>query len=156
MQGPTVITIAHRLNTIFKADQIIVLGGRRVIETGTLALMTLASFEAVAPLPLAAQMWTSSREAARRLFDVVDAGPAVKDNSSESSITNYELQISNLTFSYPSQNIPALRDITITVCLHKMGFIAAYGIYRIKFSSSNRLFRHILCLTNLKVSSEKC
>ncbi|HEX9840217.1 MAG TPA: ABC transporter ATP-binding protein [Anaerolineales bacterium] len=86
-----------------------------MIETGTLALMTLASFEAVAPLPLAAQMWTSSREAARRLFDVVDAEPAVKDNSSESSITNYELQISNLTFTYPSQNIPALRDITFTI-----------------------------------------
>ena len=28
MQGRTVITIAHRLNTIFKADQIIVLEGR--------------------------------------------------------------------------------------------------------------------------------
>ncbi|HEX6033549.1 MAG TPA: thiol reductant ABC exporter subunit CydD, partial [Anaerolineales bacterium] len=35
MQGRTVITIAHRLNTIFKADQIIVLEGGRTVEEGT-------------------------------------------------------------------------------------------------------------------------
>jgi ATP-binding cassette subfamily C protein CydC len=85
------------------------------VMLGTFALMTLASFEAVNPLPLAAQMWNSSREAARRLFDVVDTEPAVNENSSKSAITSYELQISNLTFTYPSQNIPALKDITFTV-----------------------------------------
>ncbi len=41
----------------------------------SLALITLSSFEAVTPLPLAAQMWVSSREAARRLFEVVDTEP---------------------------------------------------------------------------------
>ena len=35
MQGRTVITIAHRLNTIFKADQIIVLEGGCILEQGT-------------------------------------------------------------------------------------------------------------------------
>jgi ATP-binding cassette subfamily C protein CydC len=85
------------------------------VMLGTFALMTLASFEAVNPLPLAAQTWNSSHEAARRLFDVVDTEPAVNENSSKSAITSYELQISNLTFTYPSQNIPALKDITFTV-----------------------------------------
>jgi ATP-binding cassette subfamily C protein CydCD len=89
------------------------------VMLGTFALMTLASFEAVLPLPLAAQMWNASREAARRLFEVVDAEPAVRYQSSVSSgqsrVTNYELQLTNLTFSYPTQSIRALQNITFTV-----------------------------------------
>ena len=54
-------------------------GNIKGVMLGTFALMTLASFEAVNPLPLAAQMWNSSREAAKRLFEVVDAEPAVKE-----------------------------------------------------------------------------
>ena len=46
-----------------------------------LALLTLASFEAVTPLPLAAQMWNAAREAARRLFEVVDTEPVVSEAS---------------------------------------------------------------------------
>ena len=33
----------------------------------SLTLLTFASFEAVTPLPLAAQMWNSSREAAKKI-----------------------------------------------------------------------------------------
>jgi len=84
---------------------------------GTFALMTFASFEAVNPLPLAAQMWNSSREAARRLFEVVDAEPVVSDRviSEQLSVTSYELRVTDLTFAYPNQTIPALQDISFTV-----------------------------------------
>jgi ATP-binding cassette subfamily C protein CydCD len=89
------------------------------ILLGTFALMTLASFEAITPLPLAAQMWNSSREAARRLFEVVDAQPAVSDqlavSSDRPSVSNCELRFTDITFSYPNQSIPALRDVTFTV-----------------------------------------
>ena len=91
------------------------------VMLGTFALMTLASFEAITPLPLAAQSWNSSREAARRLFDVVDAKPVIEDENPEEvflsrmEITNYVLQISNLTFTYPSQHIPALHHLSFSV-----------------------------------------
>jgi len=36
-------------------------------------------------------------------------------NSYQSQISDYELRITNLTFAYPKQNIPALQDISFTV-----------------------------------------
>jgi ATP-binding cassette subfamily C protein CydC len=94
------------------------------VMLGTLALLTLASFEAVTPLPLAAQMWESVRTAASRLFEVVDAQPLVGE-SKEKRVESSEqraatgkkellstLQLSNLSFSYPGQLTPVLRDIS--------------------------------------------
>ena len=92
-------------------------GAIKGVMLGTFALMTLASFEAVNPLPLAAQMWNASREAARRLFEVVDAKPAVMETGDKNvEITSsMGLQISNLSFSYPTQSIPALQEVSFTV-----------------------------------------
>src|SRR5690606_27219840 len=61
----------------------------------SLTLLTLASFEAVLPLPLAAQMWNSAREAARRLFEVVDTEPEIKNDTRHSKLDD---QISNIEF----------------------------------------------------------
>jgi len=88
------------------------------VMLGTLTLLTLASFEAVTPLPLAAQMWESVRTAAGRLFEVVDAEPAVEDSREQRIETSSEqmpissLQFSNLSFAYPGQNIPVIQDIS--------------------------------------------
>jgi ABC-type multidrug transport system fused ATPase/permease subunit len=62
-------------------------------------------------------MWNASREAARRLFDVVDADPAVKAHPREaiSEIRSSNIEFSNLSFSYPGQSIPALQEMTFTV-----------------------------------------
>ena len=89
-------------------------GNIKGVMLGTFTLMTLASFEAVNPLPLAAQMWNASREAARRLFEVVDVEPGISDrvNSDQSKITNYQLQFTDLSFSYPNTSTPALDHVT--------------------------------------------
>ena len=50
------------------------------VMLGALALIALVSFEAVTPLPLAAQMLGESLEAGRRLFEIVDADPEIKEN----------------------------------------------------------------------------
>ncbi|HCB02210.1 MAG TPA: hypothetical protein DEP19_07490 [Anaerolineae bacterium] len=81
----------------------------------SLSLLTLASFEAATPLPVAAQAWNSSRESAKRLFEVVDTQPEIREQRtviSNQSSTNYELRITDLTFTYPNQNTPALQHVT--------------------------------------------
>ncbi|MBW7919954.1 MAG: thiol reductant ABC exporter subunit CydD [Anaerolineales bacterium] len=92
----------------------------------SLTLLTFASFEAVIPLPQAAQMWNSAREAARRLFEVVDAEPAISEQSSVISnqlsaiseqlpVSNYQLQITDLTFAYPNAATPVLNRVTFNL-----------------------------------------
>jgi ATP-binding cassette subfamily C protein CydCD len=92
----------------------------------SLALVSLASFEAVTPLPLAAQMWSSTHEAARRLFEVVEAKPEVTEFHlsgneslipipSDSRFLDHKIQISDLSFTYPGSNSPALQHITFTL-----------------------------------------
>ena len=90
----------------------------------SLTLLTFASFEAVTPLPLAAQMWNSSREAARKLFEVVDTKPAVSDQLSVVSEpprnyilskvegTQHALRVTDLSFTYPNQATPAIQHVT--------------------------------------------
>jgi ATP-binding cassette subfamily C protein CydCD len=95
----------------------VITGNIKGVMLGTFALMTLASFEAVNPLPLAAQMWNASREAAKRLFEVVDVKPAVKETGEKRLEISFptSLQVSSLSFSYPTQSIPALQEISFTV-----------------------------------------
>jgi ATP-binding cassette, subfamily C, bacterial CydCD len=105
-------------------------GNIKGVMLGTFTLMTLASFEAVLPLPLAAQMWNASREAARRLFDVVDAEPAVKAGLREaiSEIRSSNIEFSNVTFSYPGQSIPALQAVTFEVLSgHSIAIVGPSG-----------------------------
>ena len=92
-------------------------GNIQGVMLGTFTLMTLASFEAVTPLPLAAQMWNASREAAKRLFEIVDAQPAVKDDTRYLKLDTLfsNIEFSNVSFSYPTQSIPALQDVSFSV-----------------------------------------
>ncbi|MBK7451152.1 MAG: thiol reductant ABC exporter subunit CydD [Anaerolineales bacterium] len=80
----------------------------------SLTLLTLASFEAVIPLPLAAQMWNSAREAAKRLFEVVDTEPEIKEDTRYSKLDEQtsNIELSNITFTYPTQTAPALHNLT--------------------------------------------
>lgn len=72
------------------------------VMLASLGLMTLASFEAVMPLPLAAQMLSSSLQAAHRLFEVVDAAPAIREPVAAQSLGqgSGEVAFENVGFSY--------------------------------------------------------
>lgn len=81
-----------------------------------LAVVTLggaASLEAVLPLPLAAQALETALAAARRLFAVADAAPAVTDPAQVAPAPrSAALEVRGLSFTYPGAESPALRDVS--------------------------------------------
>jgi ATP-binding cassette subfamily C protein CydC len=81
-----------------------------------LAVLTLAAmsgFEAVLPLPQAFQYLENSLEAARRLFEIVDARPAVTDPVSPVPVAaRPSLHIKELRFAYYPEGPPALDGIS--------------------------------------------
>lgn len=110
----TLLTQLGMWTILFLTIQQIINGEIAGPMLASLTLLTLASFEAVTPLPLAAQMWNSAREAARRLFEVVDTEPEIKDDIRYSKIDERvsNIEFSDLSFTYPNQNAPALHNLT--------------------------------------------
>ncbi len=89
-----------------------------------LVLAALASFEAVQPLPAALQHLDSSLAAARRLFELVDAPPAVRDPAqplpmptkfSGNSISDPLLHVEGLRFRYAPGDPPALDGVSFAL-----------------------------------------
>jgi ATP-binding cassette subfamily C protein CydC len=81
-----------------------------------LALLALAAFEAVAPLPLAFQHLESTLTAARRLFAVVDAAPTVTDPPRPSPRpAHHDIRARGLRFTYPGAARPALDGVDFDV-----------------------------------------
>ena len=96
----------------------------------SLTLLTLASFEAVTPMAYAAQMWNTTREAALRLFEIVDMQPVVSDRlpttyRQSPPIPNDEIRFRNVSFAYPRQPEPVLRGISFDI--HPLKSIAIVG-----------------------------
>ena len=82
----------------------LVVGGRiDAVFLALLPLAAIAAFEAVQPLSLSLQLLGSSEAAAGRLFELVDAPPAVADPPSPSVLPSGSppsLEFRGLTFAY--------------------------------------------------------
>jgi ATP-binding cassette subfamily C protein CydCD len=98
------------------------------VYLAVLALIALTSFEAVTPLPLAAQYLESNLQAARRLFDLVDAPPALLDPGEPlpppPAVT---LEIKNLCFRYETDEPGSATLDTISLRLPAGGRKAIVG-----------------------------
>ncbi len=86
------------------------------VMLAVLALMAAASFEAVTPLPAAAQYLDGSLAAARRLFELTDREPSVPNNPAGVMLSlpkgNLPLIVKNLRFQYAEGLKPALDKIS--------------------------------------------
>ena len=93
-----------------------VAGGGSLIAVAV--LVTLAAFEAVAPLPLAWQLLGRTKAAARRVREIADATPPVLDPPAERrrdapSSTAFVLE--GVSFRYPDSDAAALSGIDLSV-----------------------------------------
>jgi ATP-binding cassette, subfamily C, bacterial CydCD len=97
-----------------------------------LALVSLALFEAITPLPAAADRLAGSLEAAGRIFTLADAPQPVADPQAPIPLpASFSLEVEDLTFSYPSSSsrqvptAPALQELSF--CLPAGGRLALVG-----------------------------
>ncbi|MCL7452566.1 MAG: thiol reductant ABC exporter subunit CydC [Anaerolineae bacterium] len=91
-----------------------------------LAVAAISSFEAVLPLPQAFQYLDNSLEAARRLFEIVDAEPAVIDPPRPAPVpARLDLRFEGLRVAYEPGGPPALDGIDFS--LPQGGQLAVVG-----------------------------
>jgi thiol reductant ABC exporter CydC subunit len=90
------------ITTLVIAIPLVNNGAIEGVFIAVLALATLTSFEAVQPLPLAAQYLEKDLSAARRLFEIIEAEPEVAEPAQPlAPPTEFSLEIRDLCFSYP-------------------------------------------------------
>ncbi|MFI8182019.1 thiol reductant ABC exporter subunit CydD [Actinacidiphila glaucinigra] len=88
-------------------------GGLSGITLAVVVLTPLAAFEAVAALPLAAQYRQRSRQAARRVYDVLDTPEPVREPEHPAAAPTgpHPLVLRGLTARHPGQPRPALDGV---------------------------------------------
>jgi thiol reductant ABC exporter CydC subunit len=82
---------------------------------GVLALVPLAAFELVAPLPGATQAWQRSRAAAGRVFAVMDTPLPLEDPDVPATVGDepHRLVLRDVWVAYPGARGPALRGVDL-------------------------------------------
>ncbi len=100
------------------------------VSLAVLALVALASFESVSPLPLAAQHLQSSLEVSRRLFTLAALSPAVSPPAQPlPPPTDMDLHIRHLNFRYASDLPPALENFHLDLSPGKrVALIGSSGV----------------------------
>ena len=98
-------------------------------ELVMLTFFGMASFEAVAALPIAFRAFGETRNAARRILDLVDAEPAVAEPTTPSAAPQkFDLQFKGISLTYPESKQPALQDVSFDLSQgHKLAIRGASG-----------------------------
>ena len=91
-------------------------GTRPPAHLAMLALFALASFEAVAPLPLAFRSLGATLASARRLLELADRKPPVPEPTGPAPrVQEYAFRFASVGFRYPGSGKPVLEEIDFTI-----------------------------------------
>jgi ATP-binding cassette subfamily C protein CydC len=101
-------------------------GSLNGVYLALLALASLASFEAIMPLPQAAQQLGGSLEAGRRLYEIADSQPPTAPANSEyTPVENYSIEFDHVRFRYEENEPEVLAGINFRLkegdCLALVG-----------------------------------
>lgn len=98
-------------------------GGITPPSLAMLALLSLAAFDLVLPLPAAFQSLFAARQAARRVFELVDRQPMVPAVTDGEACGEgpFRLEIKDLVFSYAAA--PVLRGVSLSLAAGEVGVI---------------------------------
>jgi thiol reductant ABC exporter CydC subunit len=87
---------------LFLSIRLVQSGQLEGVYLAVILLAVLSSFEAIVPLPQAAQYLQGNLKAARRLFEVVDTKPEVQDQPAPRPLpADFSLEVNDLRFRYP-------------------------------------------------------
>ena len=103
------------LTTLVYSIPLVRNGSLSGVSLAVLALGIMAGFEAFLPLPLTMETLKTSSAAARRLFEITDARPSVNDPPHSAKITNFSLQLKNVSFSYPDSQRFVFSNLNMTI-----------------------------------------
>lgn len=96
----------------------LVTGGQMAgVFLATIPLAAIASFEAVQPLSLALQQLEANQTAARRLFELIDAPPVVREPEHPKPLPagKYSVEFRDVEFRYAEGDAPALNGVSFCV-----------------------------------------
>ncbi|MCG8487286.1 MAG: thiol reductant ABC exporter subunit CydC, partial [Chromatiales bacterium] len=83
-------------------------------QLAMLALFNLASFEAVAPLPMAFQTLGQQLAAAKRIFQIADRQPTIEEPiDPDPQISDLTLNLFNISYHYPQDPTSGVEDISL-------------------------------------------
>ena len=117
------------LTVLFLAIPLVSSGQIDGVFLALLPLTAIASFEAVQPLAQAFQVLESSQSAASRLFELIDAPPAVLDPPQPAALpASYDLVVEDLHFRYAADEPAALDDVSFSVPAGgRLGIVGSSG-----------------------------
>jgi ATP-binding cassette subfamily C protein CydC len=103
-------------------------GQMDVVVLAVVTLVVISSFEAVAPLGVAAQHLEASQQSGRHLFELADAKPLVHEEKKPLHKVGSDLRIKNLNFTYADDLEPALVNFNLDLPIGKhIGIVGASG-----------------------------
>lgn len=112
-QEASIVLLTHLASV---AVMVLAVGQVDGIMLGTLALVTVAAFEAFMPLAQAAHHMGSSAAAGQRLFEIVDSEPVVRDPEQPAALPDAPtLTVTDLRFAYDPADPPAIDGLSFTL-----------------------------------------